>query len=77
MTRLPYIFLLVLTASIVFSSCDNDFEDEVCTCPHGGTIGGWEDPDDTTSVHQSDSTKGFVVSLEDWGNSETHDISIE
>ncbi|MBO5548390.1 MAG: hypothetical protein J5954_02010 [Prevotella sp.] len=77
MTRLPYIFLLVLTASIVFSSCDNDFEDEVCTCPHGGTIGGWEGPDDTTSVHQNDSTKGFVVSLEDWGNSETHDISIE
>ena len=56
-------------------SCDRDYEENVCTCPHGGTIGGWTEPDDTT-VHQNDTTGGFEVILEDWGNSETHDISI-
>ena len=76
MTRLSVLFMLFLSISMTFTSCDDDYEDAVCTCPHGGSIDGWEEPDDTTSVHQNDTTGGFEIILEDWGNTETHDISI-
>ena len=76
MTRIPFLLLLSLFISMTIISCEDYDDDALCTCPHGGAIGGWEEPDDTTSVHQNDTTGGFEVSLEDWGNSETHDISI-
>lgn len=77
MTRIPVLFLLALLVSITtITSCDDFDEEALCTCPHGGVIGGWEEPDDTTTVHRNDTTGGFEVTLEDWGNSETHDISL-
>ena len=76
MTRNSVLFMLFLFFSMTVVSCCDDYEDAMCTCPHGGVIGGWEEPDDTTSVHQNDTTGGFEITLEDWGNTETHDISI-
>lgn len=76
MTRLPVLFLLIVIVSMAFSSCDDYEEDAICTCPHGGMIDGWEEPNDTTSVNHEDTTGGFEISLENWGNTETHDISI-
>ena len=76
MTRFPVLFILAPVLSMTFTSCDKYEEDAVCTCPHGGSIDGWEEPDDTTSVHQNDTTGGFEITLEDWGNTETHDISL-
>ena len=75
MSRLPVLFMLFLLISMTIISCDDYEDDVVCTCPHGGSIGGWEEPD-TTSVHQNDTTGGFEITLEDWGNTETHDISL-
>ena len=72
----PILLFLVLFILMTTISCDVYEEDAICTCPHGGTIGGWEEPEDTTSVNQKDTTRGLEVILEDWGNSETHDISI-
>ena len=76
MKRLPVLSFLVLMASLAILSCEDDYYDRECTCSHGGVIGGWEDPDDTTSVNQKDTTGGFDISLENWGNSETHDIPL-
>jgi len=76
MKRNSVLFLLCLFSTITFISCEHEYEDAVCTCPHGGAINGWEEPDDTTSVNRKDTTGGFEVILEDWEKSETHDISI-
>ena len=76
MKRLPVLSFLMLMASLAILSCEDDYYDRECTCPHGGVIGGWEEPDDTTSVNQKDTTGGFEISLENWGNSETHDIPL-
>lgn len=76
MKHIPSIFILVIFISTTSTSCEHEYEDTECTCPQGGVIGGWEEPDDTTVVNQKDTTGGFEVSLEDWGNTETHDISI-
>ena len=76
MKRIPAFLLLTLLVLMSSISCDDYYEDNECTCPHGGVIGGWEEPDDTTSVSKNDTTGGFEVTLEEWGNTETHDISI-
>ena len=76
MKRLPVLSFLVLMASLASTSCEDDYYYRECTCPQGGVIGGWEEPDDTTSVNQKDTTGGFEISLENWGNSETHDIPL-
>lgn len=75
MTRLPVLFLLTFVVPMVLASCDHYYEDDECTCPHGGTIGGWNNAEDTT-IHQKDTTGGFDVSLENWQKTETRDISI-
>ena len=59
MKRLPVLSFLVLMTSLAILSCEDDYYDRECTCPHGGVIGGWEEPDDTTSVNQKDTTGGF------------------
>ena len=76
MKQMPIILLLVIFISMTSTSCDHEYEDIECTCPHGGAIGGWEEPDDTTDINQRDTTGGFEISLEDWENTETHDIAI-
>lgn len=76
MTRLPVLSLLVLMVLTAFTSCEDYYEDYECTCPHGGVIDGWDEPDDTTSVNQKDTTGGFDVSVEKWENPETHDIHL-
>ena len=74
MKRLPVLFFLILALSMSFPSCEeHDYE---CTCPQVSVIGGWDEPDDTTSVEQKDTTGGFEISVENWDNPETHDISI-
>jgi hypothetical protein len=52
----PILLFLVLFILMTTISCDVYEEDAICTCPHGGTIGGWEEPEDTTSVNQKDTT---------------------
>ena len=76
MKRLPVLSFLVLMASMAFLSCEDDYDDYECTCTHGGDIGGWGITNDTTTVNQKDSTGGFEVTLENWTNSETHDIDL-
>ena len=76
MKRLPVLSFLVLMASMAFLSCEDDYDDYECTCTHGGVIGGRDNPNDTTTVNQKDSTGGFEVTLENWTNSETHDIDL-
>ena len=76
MIRLPVLSLLVLLVSMAVTSCDDYPYDYECTCPHGGVIGGWDAPDDTTSVNPKDTTGGFEVSLENWNKTETHDIPL-
>lgn len=76
MKRLPVLSFLVLMASMAFLSCEDDYDDYECTCTHGGVIGGWDNPNDTTTVNQKYSTGGFEVTLENWTNSETHDIDL-
>ncbi len=75
MMRLPVLSFLVLIVSMIFTSCEDYYEDYECTCPHGGVIDGWNDGD-TTSVNQKDTTGGFLISVEKWGESETHDIHL-
>ena len=76
MKHISTILLLVIIISTTSTSCEHEYEDTECTCPQGGVIGGWEEPSDTTVVNKKDTTGGFEVSLEDWRNTETHDISI-
>ena len=75
MNRLPVLSLLVVIASMTFTSCEDYYEDYECTCPHGGVIDGWDDGD-STSINQKDTTGGFMISVEKWGESETHDIHL-
>ena len=74
MKRLPVVFLLAALSACIYS-CDNDWPDDLCTCHHGGSIDGW-DVSDTTDVFKKDSTGGFEIEVENWDNSETHDIEL-
>lgn len=76
MIRLPVLSLLVLLVLVSFSSCEDYPYDYECTCPHGGAIDGWDEPDDTTSVNQKDTTGGFSISVDNWKEAETHDIPL-
>lgn len=75
MIRLPVLSFLVLMVSVTFTSCEDCYEDCECTCPHGGVIDGWDDGD-TTSVNKKDTTGGFEITVDKWGESETHDIHL-
>lgn len=68
--------MLCLFVTMTVISCDKNYDDDVCTCPHGGTINSWKEYGDTTSVNREDTTEGFEVILEDWDEYETHDISL-
>lgn len=63
--RLPTIVCSLLLLSTIMSSCDNEWPDDYCNCHQGGTIGGWEDGNDT-DIHPKDSTAGFEIHLEHW-----------
>lgn len=76
MIRLPVLSLLVLLVSMTVLACEDYPDDYECTCPHGGVIGGWDEPDDTTSVNHKDTTGGFSISVDNWNETETHDIPL-
>ena len=76
MERLSVFSFMVLIVSMAFTSCEVEYYDRECTCSCGGVIGGWEEPDDTTSINQKDTTGGFKISLENWGESETYDTPL-
>lgn len=67
-----FMILLLLTAT---SSCEKDWPDEYCDCNHGGnTIDGWEDAGDSTIVNKKDTVGCFDISVDEWGDTITHDI---
>ena len=75
MIRLPPMLGIALILPILFSACDDDWQEDICPCHHGGSIGGWEDSD-TTDVFNRDSAGGFDIIVKDWENSNTQDINL-
>lgn len=63
--------MLILVLTI--TSCDNEWPDDYCNCQQGGTIGGWEDGNET-DVNSKDSTAGFEINLEHWKDNCRNDI---
>lgn len=72
--RLPTMFLMLILV-LSTTSCDNEWPNDYCICQQGGTIGGWEDGDET-DIHSKDSTAGFEVSLEHWNDTCKNDIEL-
>ena len=78
MKKPPTLLLVTLMMSALgFVSCETDDDDFlICTCHHGGSIDDWEEATDTTEVFRKDSVGGFDISVNDWQNSEKHDIPL-
>lgn len=75
MIRLPPLVCIVLPFSFMLTSCDEEWpEDPVCSC--GGEIGGWEVPIDTTLTETSDSTAGFALDVNNWGDTTTVNVKL-
>lgn len=68
--------LLAMFSSSAIISCDNEWPDDLCDCPGGNGIGGWEDANDTTIVNPKDTLGGFEISLDEWGDISTQDIRL-
>lgn len=75
MKRLPLYLFYSFVMSSSISSCDDYEPLGECPCDHGGNIGGWGDAD-TTSVNYKDTTGGFEVILDDWGERNQQDIKL-
>ena len=73
--RLPTALGSLLFLPLMVASCDNEWPDDYCPCHQGGIIGGWEESDTTEIIHK-DSTSGFSITLENWGNRENKDITL-
>lgn len=74
--RLPTIICIMLILVLTITSCDNEWPDDYCNCQQGGTIGGWEDPNDTTITDKKDSIGDIEVILNNWQDSEKHNIHL-
>lgn len=66
--------IINLITAVLLMACTDDMDD-ICTCPHGGNIGGWEDGD-TLDIHKKDSVGAFDVTLNGWGNENPRDITL-
>lgn len=68
---------LIISVHVLFSSCEKDFiEDEDCIT-NIGDIPGWDEPQDTTAEQTRDSINGgFVVSVNEWGDTIRHELII-
>lgn len=71
--RLPTAYCIMLSLTLMMTSCAEEWPDDYCPCQQGGVIGGWEDGGDT-DVNHKDSTAGFEVSLEHWNDTCKNDI---
>lgn len=72
--KLSYILTLSLIACTI--SCEkDDFEDERCSVPSGGIIGGWEEPRDSSIVQKNDTTE-FIIEVTEWGDTIVHEIKL-
>lgn len=63
--------IIMLQAILCLASCEKDFVyDDDCETNRGsGSIGGWENPRDTTITSPKDTTSGsFVVDVNEWGD---------
>lgn len=75
MKKLPLYIFCTVVMSLSISSCDDYEPLGVCPCNHGGDIGGWENAD-TTSVNNKDTTGGFEIILDNWGERQQQDITL-
>jgi len=67
--------LLVMIFVPILVSCDKEWPDDICNCQPGGNgIDGWDEANDSTIVNKKDSTGGFAVSMEQWGDTCVHNI---
>lgn len=74
--RISKVCIMLLAAMSFFSACeDYGYDEYKCTCVHGSPIDGWEEPD-TTNVNSTDTLGRFDISLEIWGDTETHDVEL-
>ena len=63
--------IMLIQAILCFVSCEKDFVyDDDCETNRGsGSIGGWENPKDTTITSPEDTLSGnFVVDVNEWGD---------
>lgn len=63
--------IMLIQAILCFVSCEKDFVyDDDCEMNRGyGSIGGWENPKDTTITSPKDTiTGGFAVDVNEWGD---------
>ncbi len=68
--------VLALLLICIVASCEDDYPFyNQCHCLDNG-IGEWDNPNDTTIVNGHDAAGGFEISVENWENSEIHDIKL-
>lgn len=74
--RLPTVMVMILFITLSITSCDNEWPDDYCDCRNGGEIDGWEESNDTTITNKNDSIGGIEVILNNWKDSEIHNIPL-
>lgn len=78
MIRQTVIYALALT-SLLSISCEDEYpyETPMCHChDNGNVIGGWTEDTDTTDVSKEDTTGGFNVTVDTWGETEKSDFQL-
>lgn len=72
--------IIMLQAILCLASCEKDFVyDDDCDLYRGaGSIGGWDQSNDTTITQTKDTiTGGFAIDLNEWGDTIHKEIKLK